>query len=217
MKGLLIKDFKLMATQKRFFLSIALVTVLLTLMAQDTSFIISYMSFIGSQFTMSTISYDEFDNGNAFLFSLPVTRKGYVLEKYGFGLILGGGCWLFSLLVALVGGEIRKTAPASYTFMVAMAVLPIILLFLSVMLPFQFKLGGEKGRIAVFVLAGVVFAAIFLGIKMEESLHLGLGDFLGRFSNIGFGTYVTAGIVAAMLALLLSGRVSMAIMDKKEF
>ena len=34
---------------------------------------------------MSSISYDEFDNGNAFLFSLPITRKDYVLEKYIFG------------------------------------------------------------------------------------------------------------------------------------
>ena len=101
MKGLLIKDLRLMAAQKKFFLSLVLVTVLLVIMAQDTSFIICYMSFIGAQFSLSTISYDEFDNGNAFLFSLPITRKGYVVvwlwASYGRGVLavfyVGGDGW----------------------------------------------------------------------------------------------------------------------------
>ena len=89
MKGLLIKDFKLMMMQKNFFLSIIAIAVVLTVFVKNPSFIIGYLTFIGSVFTLSTISYDEFDNGNAFLFSLPITRKLYALEKYVFGFLTG--------------------------------------------------------------------------------------------------------------------------------
>lgn len=68
MKGLLIKDFKLMMMQKNFFLSIIAIAVVLTVFVKNPSFIIGYLTFIGSVFTLSTISYDEFDNGNAFYF-----------------------------------------------------------------------------------------------------------------------------------------------------
>lgn len=217
MKGLLIKDLRLMAAQKKFFLSLVLVTVLLVIMAQDASFIICYMSFIGAQFSLSTISYDEFDNGNAFLFSLPITRKGYVVEKYGFGLLMGGGCWLFSMLAAMVGGEIRKLVPANDTLMVAILILPIMLLVVAVMLPFQLKFGGEKGRIAIFVIVGVVAAAIFVGLKMEEALGINFNGFLSGLQELGFGALATVLAVAAIVVLLISGRVSMAILEKKEF
>ncbi len=217
MKGLLIKDLRLMAAQKKFFLSLVLVTVLLVIMAQDASFIICYMSFIGAQFSLSTISYDEFDNGNAFLFSLPITRKGYVVEKYGFGLLMGGGCWLFSMLAAMVGGEIRKLVPANDTFMVAILILPIMLLVVAVMLPLQLKFGGEKGRIAIFVMAGVVAAVIFVGLKMEEALGINVNGFLSGLQELGFGALATVLAVAAIVVLLISGRVSMAILEKKEF
>ena len=90
MKGLLIKDFKLLQGQKNFFITIIAIAGIMAIFMEDASFIIGYMTFVGSLFTLSTISYDEFDNGNAFLFSLPITRKDYILEKYGFGLIVGG-------------------------------------------------------------------------------------------------------------------------------
>ena len=40
--------------------------------------------------------------GNAFLFSLPITRKDYVLEKYIFGLISGMTSLLLGTVISLV-------------------------------------------------------------------------------------------------------------------
>ena len=91
MKGLLIKDFKLLKVQKNSFLLILCIAIGMEIFTNSTSssFIIGYLSFVATLFTLSSISYDEFDNGNAFLFSLPITRKSYVIEKYGFGMIMG--------------------------------------------------------------------------------------------------------------------------------
>ena len=47
MKGLLIKDFKLMMMQKNFFLSIIAIAVVLTVFVKNPSFIIGYLTFIG--------------------------------------------------------------------------------------------------------------------------------------------------------------------------
>ena len=81
MTGLLVKDFKLMATQKNFFLVILLIVIGMISFTEDVSFPLGFLTFALSLFTLSTISYDEFDNGYAFLFTLPITRVGYVLEK----------------------------------------------------------------------------------------------------------------------------------------
>ena len=91
MKGLLIKDIRLMKNMRNSIIMILLIAVSMGAYMKDVSFIITYLALIGASFTTSTMSYDEFDNGYTFLLSLPVTRKGYVLEKYAFGLLLGGG------------------------------------------------------------------------------------------------------------------------------
>ena len=91
MKGLLIKDFKLMKEQKNFLLIILIITIGMSLFTNDLSFALGFLTFIVSLFSLSTTSYDEFDNGNAFLFTLPITRSKYVIEKYYLSMILGIG------------------------------------------------------------------------------------------------------------------------------
>lgn len=99
MKGLLIKDFKLMLMQKNFFIIIIVVACLISISSQDPTFMIGFITLILSLFTVSTISYDEFDNGYPFLLTLPFSRKTYVLEKYVYGLILGTGAWIVSVMI----------------------------------------------------------------------------------------------------------------------
>ena len=82
MKGLLIKDFKLMKMQKNFFLMMIAIVIAISFFQNEISFPLGFLPFVISLFSLSTISYDEFDNGNAFLFSLPISRKDYVKEKY---------------------------------------------------------------------------------------------------------------------------------------
>ena len=89
MKGLFVKDLKLMMLQKNFLLLILAIVIGMMIFTDDVIFPLGFLSFIVSLFTVSTISYDDFDNGNAFLFTLPITRNHYVSEKYFLGLLLG--------------------------------------------------------------------------------------------------------------------------------
>ncbi len=62
MKGLLIKDLLLLKNQQRFFLLFFLMSAGMLLADFNSVFVINYVTMIFSLFTLSSISYDEFDN-----------------------------------------------------------------------------------------------------------------------------------------------------------
>lgn len=107
MKGLLIKDFKLMKMQKNFFLMMIAIVIAISFFQNEISFPLGFLPFVISLFSLSTISYDEFDNGNAFLFSLPISRKDYVKEKYLLSFLLGFGALILGLLIICVAGFLK--------------------------------------------------------------------------------------------------------------
>ena len=71
MKAMLIKDWKLMKGQKQFVFILCIFLAVFGATSNNLGFLISYMTLMATIFSISTISYDEFDNGNAFLFTLP--------------------------------------------------------------------------------------------------------------------------------------------------
>lgn len=217
MKGLLIKDFKLMKGQKNFFLMIVLIGVWMIMFMEDFSFIIGYMAFIGGMFSLSTISYDEADNGNAFLFTLPVTRKGYVVEKYEFGLLTGGGFWLLATVIVLIAGITKDLMPVKDMLMTAFLILPVLFLIISVTLPFQLKFGGEKGRIAIIGAAGLLFVIGIAVVRIGEIFHVDLISAFNILPAVSMAVLIAAAIGISVIILLISLRISIAIMNRKEF
>lgn len=218
MKGLLIKDFKLMKGQKSFFVLIVGISVVMSISMNDyATFVIGYMSFLSAMFTLSTVSYDEFDNGNAFLFSLPITRKIYAIEKYIFGLIVGGCAFLFSTILALISVCLKNKEILMDTILSAVMLLPIIFIFLSVMLPFQLKYGAEKSRIVMFATVGCTILFVFGVSLIAELFGIDLGEVVQNLSMVSVGILTAILYVFAVLVLLFSCRVSIKIMNKKEF
>lgn len=217
MKGLLIKDFKLMKCQRNFLILIAVIAVGMAASTQDSSFIIGYMTFVGSLFTLSTISYDEFDNGNTFLFSLPITRNDYVFEKYGFGLICGACSWLFGTLTVIIANVTKNNTPVSDIWVAALMILPIMIFLSAVMIPFQLKFGGEKGRIAIIGSVGLIFIICVIAVKIASFFNI---DLIARFNNlpaISINMFSAILIIIAVIVLVISCKISMTIMSKKEF
>ncbi|HJC10899.1 MAG TPA: ABC-2 transporter permease [Candidatus Blautia merdigallinarum] len=174
-------------------------------------------SFIFSLFSISSISYDELDNGNAFLFSLPVTRKTYTIEKYCFGMIMGLGAWIIISMLSVAIGIGRGQEPVGELITIAFIILPLVLFMLAVMVPVMLKFGAEKGRVAVVILFAVLYLTI---VMLAESVQQWGEDFLpilDSLPEIGIGTFLGILIAAAVLILLLSVRISIGIVKKKEF
>ena len=219
MKGLLIKDFKLLKVQKNFFLLILCIAIGIEIFTNSTSssFIIGFLSFVATLFTLSSISYDEFHNGNAFLFSLPITRKSYVIEKYGFGMILGSSFWAFGTLIVIFKEVITHKYVSIDTVIAAFIILPIVFAVLAVMLPFQLKFGGEKGRIAIICTLVIVFLIGIVITKVANAFNINLSFLFHEIATLNSIILILVIIGITFFMLFVSYRTSLSIMKKKEF
>lgn len=217
MKGLLIKDFQLLKMQRMFFVAIVLIEIGIISSSYNSSFSIGYFGFIMPLFVLSTISYDEFNNGSAFLFTLPISRKEYVIEKYCFGILLEITAIILSLATTLGVGLVKGTASFSDTLVCVPFVFSGVLLLLAVAIPVQIKFGGEKSRIAMLVICGIVFALGYGTVKLSHRLGFDAAAFLNRFADLHTAVLIFVPILFALGMLLLSIKISIAILCKKEF
>ncbi len=214
MKGLLIKDFRLLKAQRTYFLTIGVIAAGMGFLYEEISFVQGFMTVVLSQFAAITVSYDEYDNGFAFLFTLPVSRRMYVLEKYVVGVILAGSAWLLSSLLALTV-TIVKGGPLLETLMGGCLLLPAALVMQAVLIPFQLRFGGEKSRIALVIAAAGIIAVIVGAGELAGLMGL---DLDGLLQGPVSGGWMAAGTAVLFLAGIgLSIRVSIRIMEKKEF
>ncbi|MFR8798209.1 MAG: ABC-2 transporter permease [Blautia massiliensis (ex Durand et al. 2017)] len=152
-----------------------------------------------------------------FLFSLPITRKDYVLEKYIFGLISGIMFLLLGTVISLVVIGITKTGSFNEIFLTAGSLFPTILLILSIMLPFILKFGGEKGRIAIIGVMGFIFVIGLLLIKTTEYLGIDLYVLINKLPKFEPLVYIILFLLLSVVILGISYLISLTILKKKEF
>lgn len=218
MKGLLVKDFKILKLQKNTLFLFLFIALFLTAFSDDASFVICYFTFVSSLYSLSSISYDEFDNGNAFLFSLPITRTNYVIEKYCFSFILSMSSCFFATILVIITEMIRGTDSSIIDIiMIALITIPIMLIVISIMLPFQLKFGGDKGRIAIICAVGIVFVVGIVILKIAEFFSIDLASIINNLPVFSTGMIIVAALIAVIVILMISIRISISIVKKKEF
>ena len=201
MKGLLVKDFKLMKLQKNFFLLIVVIAVSMIAFTDDVTFPLGFLTFVISLFTLSTISYDEFDNGNAFLFTL----------------LLGCSTWIVATVLTMIASILKSTFPVADIMMIALMILPIMIMIQAIMIPFQLKFGGEKGRIALIGVIGLVFLIGAVIVKGAEMIGIDITNMVNTLPVISMGMLIMIILAAAIVIFLISLKISIRIMNKKEF
>ncbi|OUQ07144.1 MULTISPECIES: ABC-2 transporter permease [unclassified Thomasclavelia] len=219
MKGLLIKDFKLMLNQKNFFILIVLILgATACFLDFDYYFLIGYFMFICSLFTISTISYDEFDNGNAFLFTLPFSRSRYVEEKYCFGILAGTCSWFLSFVITTIIQMINFNNFIFSDWMLStLVMLPIMFVMLAILIPFQLKYGSENGRIAIIIFLGGGFVVCYLLANLLAQSQINFNSLISFINNVD-PLIILLIIFAICLAILfVSMKISKRIVLKKEF
>lgn len=202
MKGLLIKDCLLLKNIRKVFLFMILSACFCSLAMQDKNFIGGYLMVFFGTVCLSSISYDEMDQGNLTIFSFPIERKTYVQEKYVYGLLLLLSALLLSTLFLLPCFSWKSIASNMIMFGIG-------LLFLAVSLPFQLKYGHEKGRL-VMLLVLMILAGGLVVIDMNGSLKQWL-----ETSSLVLDALIYFGFV--VFAYIISLRISISIMEKKEF
>ena len=174
MKGLLIKDGRLMITQGKTLLGIAVFMIVCSFLQGDSfpQFAASYSIMMTTIFTISTVSYDEYDNGIKYLLVLPVERRTYVKEKYCFGILMSCMVWGICSLIGIVGAFFQNADGLEEYLISSLSVAMLAVLLLGIRLPVIFYYGAEKGRgIYTGMLACIFFAAIaFFKLKWNVAL-----------------------------------------------
>lgn len=211
MTGLLIKDLRLFKHQGRYyFVVIALCCVLMFFSTRDfSSFITSYLSFMIVMYSFNSFSYDEYDNGLSFLMTLPCGRRAYVTEKYIFTVLLVTAGWTVGVVLRAVGymsrfsmegyGEILSEDPIY---------LLVVLIYAGCSIPALIWFGAEKGRTVMLLGLGIL-AFLIYGV-MKSGIRVPLPDMTP-------GLLLLVLLLSCILVLGISYRVSVCLMEKKEF
>lgn len=214
MKGLLIKDLKILFFQKNFLLTMLFIVGFKLFLKPDPSFVIGYTTMMMLFASMSSLSYDEFDNGYLFLFTLPITRKLYVVEKYLMSLIATAFGWIFSAGLLLMSSAVQEFVFPGEIFL---GVIFASIVLLSLILPIQLKFGAEKMRTVFFLLAGGVAVITALALKGAEYFKLDPSKFLKIFASWELFHFIALGVAVLLSVLTLSIRIGVSVMEKKEF
>lgn len=217
MKGLIVKDMCLLLQQKKTILAIIVLSFFLNINS-DGSFVICYLPFVCSFLALGSISYDEYDNGYSFLFTLPIERKTYIKEKYLFSMLVAVVSWLAGCLIAIAfylsKGEMASLKLGMTT---AVVIFPVMLFFYSITLPLQFYYGTEKSRIAMFGVYGVLLLAGYLAVRIGEHLGVNILQILEQFFEKDTLLAGVAFFAATLVTFFLSCLISISILHKKEF
>ena len=217
MAGLMEKDFRILLQRKQAFLVFLVIAVLLSV-TQGGAGVVGYLPFISAMLAVSTISYDEFDNGYPFLFTLPITRKSYVAEKYIFCFLTVFCSWIFSVILYVVidklqGGE----TPVSEMLFVSILLLLIAVVLMDVMVAVQLKYGSERSRVVIIAIFGICFLVIYALAKLLEKAGVETAAAFGYLERISAVELVLLLLVAGIAATVISVMVSISVMEKKTF
>lgn len=216
MRGLLVKEIELMKQQKQFFILVVVMGIILNLTGSGSvSFATGYFTIITATFVITTMSYDEFDNGFVFLMTLPITRKQYVAEKYLLGTGLTIVAWAVATVLALICKFAANRGESVSEIMIGgVATIPVALLMLAMFIPLGIYFGVEKGRYIAIVLWIIIIAVVYALVKTmgfsEETVSAWLNGF-----NWGIAFAVAA--LITVIGYLGSFWISARFMEKKEF
>ncbi len=219
MKGLLKKDLALLANTAKVYLAVIAMGIFLGIIKQDMrNFVLSWSVVMLGITGVSTISYDDFDNGMPFLMTLAVSRKTYVKEKYflcylsalaGCLISLAVGCLIFGMNPIDAEGE-SLLAFLSLFFTTAG-------IMLSFMIPIRLRFGPEQSRVVGIGLVVIIWIVVFGMTRIIKFLPASIKGILDKIGNASDGLVVLGSFLIFIVASGISYGYSVRVLEKKEF
>ena len=176
MKGLLRKDFYMAVRYCRSMLLILVVFLGVSLVNANNLFFNVYPCLLCSMIPISLISYDERSRWDRYSMTMPYTRSQLVGCKYVLGLMVNAAAVVVSLLTAVLRTVLitHEAITAGEILSLGATMLSVSLAAPSLCLPWIFKLGAEKGRIAFYGVIVVIFggsaAMTASGVEINPNL-----------------------------------------------
>ena len=217
MKGLLIKDFRLLLQQKYFLLFMLVAAVVLNFQIGE-AFAMGYMTSLCSFFAISSVIYDESENGYPFLLTLPVMREAFVREKYLFAVLCNIGTWFIAVLMSGTSKVISEGRfPEMEFYSGIILVIPFFLVMAAVVFPFQFKFGADRGKFVFLIALGFLFLIGYAVSKACDALGIDWEKMFTSLSALWRGVTELLIFVVSAAIVLVSCAISGKIMKRREF
>ncbi len=163
MKGLLLKDLYQIFRYCRAYLFMAVAFIAVSVFQNDAMFVL-YPCVLGGMLPITLLAYDEKEKWEQYAGTLPVSRAQLVGTKYLLGFLI-----MAVLAVLLVAAQsLRMLMQNSFAVGQLTGLLSLLsgsLLAPAVVLPFVFRLGVEKGRIAYYVAIGIACGIIVFSVN----------------------------------------------------
>lgn len=205
MIGLMKKDFLLIKNNKNIISIVFLMVILFGVFGEmNISYILPFMLLT---IYMSSFSYDEYNNFNAYVCTLPNGRENVVKAKYILTIILTIFISVVALFITLITTklDIKEILSSLIGSIFALTIV------VSILYPLLFKYGSEKGRIillvGVLVISGIGFL-LMNNVKIDSTSNL------IKFLD-AYGLPVIA--IVSVVLLIVSYKISKKIYLNKEF
>lgn len=211
MSGLLVKEYY---TLRRYAKQYALLFVFfgaLSIYMESLTYFQCMVTMSMSMLIFTGMSYDTLAGWDKFVLTMPVDRKDIVCSKYLCCIIYAVFAIIASTLFSIVLGYIHPMEDDLMILAVtAAALLCIIFLIYSILIPLIYKLGVEKTRI---VMLAVVMIPIFGLMSIYEYIPASVWEFIEQH----VGLMAAAGAAFCVLMYIISYFISLSIFNKKEY
>ena len=192
MKGLLLKDWYMMKKYCRYYLFVSIGFIILSMMSSGNMFFVFYPCLLCGMIPVNLLGYDERSRWTEYVGTLPYTKTQIVSAKYLIGLFTQIALLTVICIVQGVKMGIEGTFVMKEFLVLMMLLLVMASVASSLTLPFVFKYGVEKGRMAYYIMIGIVCAGSIISSNLLSGgiqAEIKLNGILSIICLVGIGIY----------------------------
>ena len=217
MKGLIIKDLCVIKNQMKSLLLVLALFIFLSIANKDVTFVLFLIPFYMIMILITTFSYDEFNKWECYCNSLPLSRKEIVKAKY----ILFNASSLILIMLGILASFIIPNFIENITFeSIFASVIGVafgICLVISLLIPFYYKFGSQKGGIMLFLTIAILALLIGAITSLDIFNNIELMNLINNLNNLSLGMFALLLIIVTVILMTISYYISIKIYSNKEF
>lgn len=217
-KGLMIKDLRLIFSQMKLFLIIIVVWVIFMTVSLEGAFSVGYVALMFSFITLGTFSYDEAEKGMSYLFTLPIARKDYIKAKYLLGMII---TIVPALIVMLFTCILYIMTDAEGEFLnylfSSLITIPAAIFLLVLEIPLYIKFGQEKRRLVTMLSVGIMATCFGMFASLYEMAGGNNMELIHGILGMDIWMLLVLIILAVIAFTAISYKISCSFLEKKQF
>lgn len=207
MKGLFTLDLQFLISQKRLFM-VFLFIMAAFVFGGGSNILMSMAPLLIIIILIRSLLIEVEANNARMLFTMPFSRKDFVIEKYA---LIFGGAFLAQVIVLWISSFILKTSEAEFTGQILLQLL-IISIPASILIPINLKFKSNSQIVTMFLSMALVLAVISLMEYQDELVSV-----FGQIGHIHPIILTASGVILIILFISVSMLISYQIVKSEEF